>query len=342
MRPSQILDFHADLKTRWEDTRFANVIHQCFMVDLHVADPTDPVTADQMTKNAIYLRHVIGNHLKLAYDYRVTEDMSLLVQHFADALDDEDTWNHTMAPTEAGLVRFDRPLELVDIRGRLMKIHWMTWGPAAARTHDDRQIPITMISFWNDSQDPSETSEEYAKEMSGRLVDDVMGRWRWLGAAYTQDGAPLGPKLLELDPEVAKFEKLVNDGIEPQPYGNSERYVHALWTILNQELTEVVTEEPDRAGRRRAEKAKIPARVQVIQMRKIARVSRKEGESLVEWSHRWLVRSHPRWQACGPDYPGAVEVEPGKYRARIIIGPYWKGPEGKPLVVTDKVFSLER
>ena len=38
----------------------------------------------------------------------------------------------------------------------------------------------------------------------------------------------------------------------------------------------------------------------------------------------------------------AIEVEPGKFRSRIYIAPFVKGPEGAPIKQTKKVNALVR
>lgn len=346
MRPSQVLDLHADIIDRWDTTLFAQVVQNCFMIDLDV-DEASVTKRDviMIQQNATYLRRTVGNHIRAAYDYRVTEDMSLLIKHAADALNEEDTWDHSQAPTGTGLVRFDKPLELQDIRGRMLKIHWMTWGPALSESSTGQPVGITLMTFWNDSWDSDEVGDEYGREILGVDADvltTVMGRWRWIGATYYQDGKSLGPQMMELDPDVARTQRLINEGVELTPHTNQGRYAYALWLMLNQTITQVEIEEPDRAGRRRAEKMKIPPRVTVIKLRRTKGVDRAEGESLVEWNRRWVVRGHWRWQHCGPHYLGAVEVDEGKYRCRIWIAPHIKGPDDKPLIGTEKVYSLER
>jgi hypothetical protein len=94
--------------------------------------------------------------------------------------------------------------------------------------------------------------------------------------------------------------------------------------------------------RKRADRKRIPPRVVVIQLRNLEHSARGEGESMVQWGHRWMVRAHPRWQVCGPDHPLAQEIEPGKWRARIWIWPYVKGPASKPLVISEKIYALHR
>lgn len=51
-----------------------------------------------------------------------------------------------------------------------------------------------------------------------------------------------------------------------------------------------------------------------------------------EWNHRWIVRGHWRNQW----YP-STQVHRPKY-----VPSYVKGPEDKPLIVHDKIFSVDR
>jgi hypothetical protein len=50
-----------------------------------------------------------------------------------------------------------------------------------------------------------------------------------------------------------------------------------------------------------------------------------------EPDHRWRVRSHYRWQTCGPG---------GRYRRKILIHSHESGPRGKPLKDTPTVIKV--
>jgi hypothetical protein len=130
-------------------------------------------------------------------------------------------------------------------------------------------------------------------------------------------------------------------GYIPQEFTNVNRVLHAFFLLLGQTVTASQSVIPSRPHRRRAQRAGLPQQVTVISLRNIV-TERKEGESLVEWSHRWVVRPFWRWQVCGPDHQLAQEIEPGKWRARIWIAPFIKGPADKPLIISDKVYSVHR
>jgi hypothetical protein len=92
----------------------------------------------------------------------------------------------------------------------------------------------------------------------------------------------------------------------------------------------------DRPTARRAARqgAESPDDILIIRLR---RESRPAGEpeptdTTVDWSHRWIVKGFWRNQW----YPSL------KLHKRIWIYEYVKGPANKPIVVRDRIYSLER
>ena len=88
----------------------------------------------------------------------------------------------------------------------------------------------------------------------------------------------------------------------------------------------------------REHKLSDPPTVQVVALRRTARVgaaeqTRAERASAREYSCRWIVRGHPRLQACGPGR---------KDRKTIWIEAHPAGPEGKPFRTREKVFAVVR
>lgn len=68
-----------------------------------------------------------------------------------------------------------------------------------------------------------------------------------------------------------------------------------------------------------------------LRRRRYLSESEREAEAR-EYSHRWIVRGHMRNQPIGPRNTAG-----GQERMRVWIAPYVKGPEGKPLVLKDRV-----
>lgn len=116
--------------------------------------------------------------------------------------------------------------------------------------------------------------------------------------------------------------------------GKMERRFWATHLLMQQSLAWVERDMPDRAARRRAARAGLPAQpVTVIRLRRIDPNPSHTETSLIEWTHRWMVGGHWRQQVCGP---GRSQRRP------TWIGPHIKGPPCKPLVLKGKVTAWVR
>lgn len=333
MRPVEILDAQADLMTRLESEKFRNLCSGML--------PRGWDFMPKLTQKEFF------DHLQLqvrmAYAYRVSADMCDLVQYAAEKLEEDDLWDYQQAPTEYGFVRFDRPIPIHDVRGKVMHLSWMIWGKAGFLLKQTGvNQPATVLWQFSDCRtDPDEVDLEITKDLTSvelERVDLIRGRWSSVGMTIAEQGQPIGQPLLPTDPEgTREYLKGMGedpDSVVPMPTTNVKRILCALWLLLNQTIVVVEKEEPDRAGRRRAARHKLPPQVSVIRLRRSeSRYQPKEGESQVEWQHRWMVRGHWRWQACGPNRQD---------RVRIWINPFIKGPEDKPFHQTEKLYSLDR
>jgi hypothetical protein len=269
--------------------------------------------------------------VRTAYAYRVSADMCTLMEHAASQLDETDRFDATLAPTGCGMIHFERSLPLRDARGKSMSVDWAVWGPASIVGGN---VPGIAVYWFNDAvRSPDEYTRALASDWTPdieRLLRDLVGRWAFIGSDVIPDGKELGPAYTPL----TSIEQLgiLADGDQPVPHTNTHRYLHALFLLLNQTITVAEDEHVRRTALRAAWRMNLPGRVTVIKLRR-AEYQRREGESLVHWSHRWVVRGHWRWQRCGV---GSTE------RRRIWIHPHVKGPDGLPLVQSEKVYSLDR
>lgn len=323
MKPAAVLDAQNDLMLRLnKGGAFTSSVAHQFRVQ--------GAEGDRMANG-------IAQHLRMADAYRVTDEMSTLVQFAASKLDDSDRVDRTMPPTSWGFVRFDRPLPIREARGRQMLGHYLVWGQATREMKNSfgalEERPALMLSWWNDLYDgPDEVAALMMKEKdpaARRRLAEYFGRWGFCGAEVVLDGQRMGPPTdrLTFDQQAA----ILADGDSPaEETTNTVRYAHALWLLLGQTITRVEQEEIPRAAQKHIGRMEIPGRVSVITLRRTAG-SRSEGESAVQWSHRWVVRGHWRWQ---PYADGRVE--------RIWIHPFIKGPPGLPFAVTQHVYQLSR
>lgn len=323
MKPSEVLVLQADLLTRMRDARFAAPVLSQF---------------GHPGRGAATLLDSIRDGIRTAPAYRVTEDMSTLVQHAARGLDASDTIDADLPPTPTGIVRFERPVPVREARGRTMLAHWMTWAPAATVTISafggNKDQPGLFLTWWNDTDEPDEVQNEGMAALTDdeqALARSAFGRWAFIAASAHWQGTSLGEPETDL-PEEYKAQLLAENVDHPSATTNIFRYAHALWLMLDQQVTEV-SEEPIReAQRRRAVRnSGITGKVSVVDLRHGAS-TRGRGESVVEWSRRWVVRGHWRWQPYGKD-----RAE----RRRIWITGYVKGPDDAPLVVSDKVYNVK-
>lgn len=333
MRAAQVLDMQADLERRFHSRAFRDFIKYTmtpyYKNEIEFAAPQALVEAAH-------------GHVKNADAYRVTDDMSMLVQYSATKLEAEDKWDHHLAPTPWGIVRFDKPLPIHDVRNKVMLIHWMTWGPVSIKVEHPtfkyaEEKPGTFVTFWNDAITmPDEVQQELFRDFNpktpyGPEFLKVMGRWAFIGAEVIPDGTSLGEQMLPVDDEM--FQRIVSEGDTPaKSWTNSRRYAHALFLLLNDTISRTTEERIPRAAQRRIGALPIPGRVSVIALRRMAG-STSHGESLAWLTHRFVVRGHWRWQRYGH---GLSE------QRRIWISPFVKGPEGAPFVQTTKVYELKR
>lgn len=350
MPASMLLDARTDLLHRLDDSLFARQV--AFMVASQAgAVPANGVVYGTEEADAEARRHlpavkILANSVRAAEVYRVSPDMSSMVQYAASQLDETDLIDISLPPTQCGIVRFDQPLPVKEIRGKTMLINWLVWGPMKIASKHGEESGVAVWAFNDTLSTPDDTHREMLAQAAAHggpaaeWYDSFVGRFATIGIDLMADGHPLGAHLQP--PSARQMREVLDEGVEPGPGTNTMRYVHALWLLLNQTITKVEDERAERPARRRAEKASLPSAVTVIRLRReVAAMDRHPSESAVEWQHRWITRGHWRWQHVGEHYPGAVETEKG-YRARIWINPFIKGPEGAPIKQSEKVYDLAR
>jgi hypothetical protein len=355
MHAPEILDHKADLMVRLEDPALRRAWRYQVSEDIRrpLSSIQEAIPDRLADSQAAGIIESLRLQLPEAEAFHVNREMSTLVQYAASQLDSLDRIDRTVLPTRAGIARFEGGLPFIDVRGRKMLISWAVWAPVMvqyARPRGDTGEPFeaTVLYLFNDHFDePDEIYHLLGKDaeeggFGPEHVADVkklLGRWGFIGANNLYDGMRLGPAQMTTDAGHAA--RILAEGDTPHAYTNPLRLLHAFWLLLGQTVTD--TSDVHLTGRRRkkAMQAGIPARVTVIQLRRIES-KRSEGETFVEWSHRWVVRGHWAWYHCGPDHPYAQEVEPGKFMCRLWRAPFVKGPQDKPLIVTEKVYALHR
>lgn len=301
----------------------------------------NPQTGLPRSKHAfVEVPGLIHAHLRFSEVFRVSADMTDLITHAAALLDDTDRWESSLLPTEAGFVRFDKPLVLIDARGNEMLIHAMTWGPAKlVSSYESQNTPAgplndeaTFVSMWNDMDVEPDHYLSQMLEEHGAFLRKVAGRWSFIGAEVLVDGQRMGPALLDpaqigvVDPAVST------------PFTNNHRLIMAMCMLMDQTIVDTTERErPNVHARRRAKERKLTqSDITVVTLR---RAYRKEGDAHSAshtnraWHHRWVVRGHWRWARVG---------EGRRFTRRVWVAGHIKGPDDKPFRITTKVYDLKR
>jgi hypothetical protein len=117
------------------------------------------------------------------------------------------------------------------------------------------------------------------------------------------------------------------------------RHLLATWLLFGQTVTKLQSETPPRYLRRRADRF-MPENgdIVIVRLRKEITVGPKDKPEDYEpdeepwYTHRFLVKGHWKRQHYGP---GNTETK------LLWISPYVKGDESLPLILKDRVYSLE-
>jgi len=324
MRATDTLDLRADLKTKVDDFRYAKTMEHHLILDFTRAKPNEnPRPAETLAEAFV----VAAQHAaRDGENFFVSADMCDLVSFSARMLDSTDFMDVTLAPSKSGFCYFEAPIEIKDNRGQTLKINAFLWQQVAVRGGGE----AVLLHMWNDEYRTPDDAAEKGRTALKRA--EMIGRWGYIGSQTYVNNDPLGDEFQPMMSEEAArlYEE---EGSTPHQTTNVMRIAHALWLMLGQTITSSTKESGDKRQEREMKWMDLPNDVTVIQLRR-SESKPREGESAVEWKHRWITRGHWRWQPY---------KEKGEWiRKRIWINPYVKGPGDKPLILTRKVNALVR
>ncbi len=338
MSPTRVLECQAELSSRInKDEIFQRFVYT--VLSKQYSDGSSVWDRAEIHRQARMASTSLAQSLRAAEAYHVSVDMTKVVQAAAAGLDDTDQFQSSLAPSSAGIVRFDGGLQMTDVRGAQMRIDWIVWGTSVfgVQTVDFKGQEILSDSKeaginWYEFNDAIDNPDEISQAMP--TGHKVYGRWGFAGMSVATDNQRLGAPLVRAAPETRA--RLRFEGAEPIPATNTMRLLHAFFLLLQQEITVVSSQRPHPSVRPALKKARLPktAAVTVVELRKHRYVSDGQGGTRrVEWDHRWLVRGFWRWQPYGP---GRTQ------RRRIWINDFVKGPGNRPLVIKNRVSDLRR
>lgn len=224
--------------------------------------------------------------------------------------------------TERGFIYFAKPIALYagpngQLPTPIVACRWDSLSGVAGR-------PYVWMSFYGDWR-----SWLLAEHAVARVSDETLANCLRNDHPLNFEtfyGAPLGWRPAdepEIPPEFAPHQGEL---------AALFRVLCSTWLLLGQPLTRTVEVQPDRAARRRMERAgHEPAAVRVIELRR-AQSTSASAVSDREYHHQWVVRGHWRQQW----FPAHEVHRP------VWIAPHVKGPEGAPMLGGEKVYAWKR
>jgi hypothetical protein len=245
-------------------------------------------------------------------------------------------------PSLNGFVYFERAVHTYDVKDRPLAIRGLGWHVTTREATLEDALRYGMAS---------DVAEEIASERAKVIVmmvftepSDEYDSMHEVWLEYEQHHDWCNPPhnmlsligcLLRLDFDYANNEDdahLIPTTNDTLPW----KLFLALVRFIDEKWVDPRVMDPDRPRVRRFSRhGRPPPTTKVVQLRRSEHkhhTGDDAGEP-VEWSHRWFVRGHWRMQAFGPER---------SLRRPTWIAEHIKGPEDKPLVVHDKIFSVER
>lgn len=326
LKPKDMLELRADLAVKLSNPSYRTGMAAQITASTAITDfQTASRTCDWTPKT-----------VAIAENFYVIEEMADLVSYAASVLDSSDITDVTLAPSRAGFAYFVKPLPLIDIRQKSINVNAFLWDTAI-----DGSIVVHMFNdeyLWPDDAAADIRAKMLTLTGSEKANFEewkrTQGRWGYAGVIIYRDEEFVGDERMEVSEELAKqYEDI--EGVQTVPFTNPKRLVHAFFLMLSQTLVARENERGDRKMARRMKSMGVPNEVTIITFRRTKYDKKMEGTAKVEWNHRWLVRGFWRWQP--------FKTEEGEWaRKRIWINPYVKGPEDKPLVITNKINAFVR
>jgi len=284
------------------------------------------------------LNRLLGVGVRDAVCYQVTAEMVRVMR---------DTYTGTMRriehidepemPVPAGWAWLDEPWVMTDTHGLGVPVRVVSWHATEAMTTGSERdplpspqvVPCFRVMLWTHVQDDID---------AGRLSPDE--EWLDIGALSLMHTAvvPFGLRFQVPDAEARK-------GVD-----SFLGLVHLLWMFLGMEITATPRAHLPRPFRRRAQRSLKHGEVHVVLLRRIAHVTEPpEGHTRIDWTCRWVVQGHyrhiepPEGHRPHRGFPVGADRHCGVCGGRLTwVGPYLKGPDGKPLKVSRTLMKLAR
>jgi hypothetical protein len=333
--PAEVLRKQADLLGRLSNPGFAGG------VETHLTSGMQPQGdggARYDDSNTRDIARGFRYYLQQARAYRVEESMNDVVWDRANAFDNDAKM--PQPPSQSGFVVFERPIAVVDTRGRTELIHVLTWGPIvvglSVRGNPVRSNQGLYITTWNDTSREMDEVGTWMLETQSRADLEkyllIAGPWMQSGSmAHGMDWS-LGPPVVEIDDAYKEWVRSAGD--EPMDGTiNMNRFYAALFGMLAETIPGAsrTPEYPERVARKQAKRAKIEPVVDLVKLRQVASQPPAHPGTGSPIGVQYYVKSFPRTIHRGTDRERVVMVRGHK-----------RGPDDAPWSERSKVYDLSR
>lgn len=294
--------------------------------DLEASPLTRGMTLDQASQKAaeIYIGAAVEDLSKSTL-YYCDKDMTSLVAAGARTLDGSDIGDVSLIPSEIGFCYFSDGVRMGT--DNHMIIHGLSWRVVGGK--------YAAISAYNDFfANPDRHAIDLKHYDRTHGTDLTASRWTFSHALHYNNNDVLNPAAKMTSEQLA----LAYENKASVPDFVLNQVFHSLLLMLQQgpQMIEKSTVTPKSSATiRRAKKHNTSTEVIVVDIRHKRKSSKSSGEkSTIEYSVRWLVSGHWRWQWFKDESTGE------RVQKRIWINPHLKGPDGKPFKETKRVYAL--
>lgn len=248
-----------------------------------------------------------------------------------------------------GLVVFEYPIRLTpddvlsvnydpdDAATRVIPISAMSWSAGMVPTSTpDMQIvwkPGCVVMLWTRSKEIVESMKQHDDHAADELP--------YIAYPLTYGSAAYGgwfiaeTNLVHEDEDTSDSIFYNGDSPETASPSTAVTLTQTLWTMLAEEIAVSRHQDATKKQMKMLRRAKMKdTGVSVIQLRHVEYIGDNEGFEgrIVDWSHRWYVRGH---------YRRIRDKHTGEEKY-VWVRSHIKGPQGKPLRETEKVYALVR
>ena len=307
---------------KWCLSAEGTVYNYAFFADLlsRVADEEDD---EIIVAASAGVQQVFKETLWRADTLYVTSDMMHVLMAAAQDLPEDATFDEHVLITSNGFCMFEEPIVGIDRHQKKVLFHGIAWSKQMIRKspHPDIDKGMGLVIFF--LVDPTDPLDDYNKGYTEQM---------------RKDGFSIPPLTLQhFYP--ATFGQTVPCPKETESGSliveETLKLFIAMQLIAQQKIGEPMRMRPDRACRRRYQReyGDNERLITLITLRRKSVKKDDEEPQKIEWNRRWVVQGHWRKQW----YPKS------KTHDYIYIHEYIKGPEDKPLVLSERrVFNFAR